>query len=105
MTFSERLIQLALSIPPGRVATYGSLAKAAGGTGQAARSVSAILSKYPNQAAIPWHRIVYAGGKVWFSNESEAKRHELFAIEGVLVNQKGYIQDFDEVLFDFSELN
>jgi len=104
MTFSQRVTELALSIPPGRVATYGSLAKAAGGGGQAARSVSSILGKYPNQKAIPWHRIVYAGGKVWLSNECEATRRELFELEGVYVNEKGYIQDFEEVLFDFSEL-
>ena len=103
-TFSQRLCELALAIPAGRVATYGSLAKAAGGGGQAARSVGSILSKYPNQAAIPWHRIVYAGGKVWLTDECEATRRELFALEGIYVNQKGYIQDFDEVLFDFNEL-
>lgn len=104
-TFSNRLLECALSIPSGRVATYGSLAKAAGGGGQAARSVSSILSKYPNQAAIPWHRIVYAGGKVWLTDECEAKRRELFELEGVHLNQKGYIKDFEEVLFDFSELH
>ncbi len=103
-SFSQRLCELALSIPPGRVATYGSLAKAAGGGGQAARSVSSILSKYPNQAAIPWHRIVYAGGKVWLTPEHETKRRELFELEDIYVNEKGYIQDFEEVLVDFSEL-
>lgn len=104
MTFSQRLIELALSIPPGRVATYGSLAKAAGGTGQAARSVGHILSKYPNQKAIPWHRIVYAGGHVWYDEACEAKRREMFEIEGMYINQNGYVENFEELFFDFSEL-
>lgn len=102
--FSQRVCELALQIPAGRVTTYGALAKAAGGGGQSARSVSSILSKYPNKAAIPWHRIVYAGGKVWMDATCEDERRELFELEGVHVNHKGYIHDFEEVFFDFSEL-
>ncbi len=103
-TFTQQIWELAISIPQGRVTTYGALAKAAGGGGQAARSVSSILAKYPNQGVIPWHRIVYAGGKVWFSDEYEQKRRELYELEGIYVNEKGYIQDFEEIFFDFSEL-
>jgi len=103
MKFGERVLELALMIPVGRVTTYGHLARAAGGGGQAARSVTSILSKYPNHRAIPWHRIVYAGGKVWLTDEYETRRRELFELEGVMVNQKGYIQDFEEVLWDPTE--
>ena len=103
MKFGERVVELALMIPAGRVTTYGHLARAAGGGGQAARSVTSILSKYPNRGAIPWHRIVYAGGKVWLTDVYEARRRELFELEGVTVTQKGYIQDFEEVLWDPTE--
>lgn len=103
-SFSQRVCELALSIPEGRVTTYGALAKAAGGTGQASRSVSGILGKYPNQKAIPWHRIVYAGGKVWITDASEKSRRTLYKKEGIEVNEEGIITNFDEVLFDFSEL-
>lgn len=102
--FTQRVWELGISIPEGRVTTYGAIAKAAGGGGQAARSVSSILSKYPNQGVVPWHRIVYAGGKVWLTSEYEEKRRELYALEGIYVNEKGIIQDFEEVFFDFSEL-
>lgn len=104
MRFSHRICELALSIPAGRVTTYGALAKAAGGGGQAARSVSGILSKYPNRAAIPWHRIVYAGGKVWLDESCEESRRELYACEGIDVNEKGIITNFEEVVFDFAEI-
>lgn len=110
--FSQRVLELALSIPEGRVTTYGALARAAqvadpshgqaGGSSMAARSISSILSKYPNQGAIPWHRIVYAGGKVWLDTECEVTRRELYELEGIFVNQKGKITNFDEVFFDFS---
>lgn len=99
--FSQRIWELATSIPEGRVTTYGILAKTAGGGGQAARSVSGILSKAPNQGAIPWHRIVYAGGRVWLTNECEADRRELYELEGIVVNQKGLIENFDEVVYYF----
>jgi methylated-DNA-protein-cysteine methyltransferase-like protein len=104
MSFSSRIWELAISIPEGRVTTYGGLAKAAGGGGQAARSVSSILSKAPNSGTIPWHRIVYAGGKVWMSEEQTEKRRELYELEGILVNQKGIITNFEEIVFDFNEL-
>lgn len=103
-SFSQRIWELALSVPEGRVTTYGSLARAAGGGGQAARSVSSILSKYPNQGVIPWHRIVYAGGKAWLSSEHENRRRELYALEGIFVNEKGIITNFEEIVFDFNEI-
>lgn len=99
--FSQRVWELATSIPEGRVTTYGILAAAAGGGGQSARSVSGILSKSPNKAAIPWHRIVYAGGKVWLTEECEAERRELYELEGIIVNQKGKIDNFEEVVYYF----
>lgn len=104
MTFSQRVVELALQIPPGRVTTYGTLARAAGGGAMASRSVSSILSKYPNQKAIPWHRIVYAGGKVWLTDECEDWRREVYELEGIVVNQKGKIINFEEILFDFTEI-
>ncbi len=102
-TFSQRITELALSIPSGRVTTYGALARGAGGCGQAARSVSHILSKFPNQGMIPWHRIVYAGGKAWLSDdkELELKRRAQFAAEGIEVNNKGKIKDFEDVVYHF----
>jgi len=103
-TFSQRVFELALSIPEGRVTTSGGLAKAAGAGLMASRSISSILSKSPNPNVIPWHRIVYANGKVWFDPQYEKKRRALYTREGIKVNAKGYIEDFEELLFDFSEL-
>jgi methylated-DNA-protein-cysteine methyltransferase-like protein len=105
MTFSARVTELALAIPPGRVCTYGHLAKAAGGGGQSARSVSGILSKYPNQAAIPWHRIVYAGGKVWLPDSQQAKRLALYKREEIHITPNGKVVDFEEVLWDPRDLS
>lgn len=105
MTFSQRVIELALAIPEGRVTTYGALARAAGGGALSARSISGVLSKYPNQKAIPWHRIVYAGGKVWLSSEYEKKRLALYKREGIKLNKRHFIVDFEEVFYDCRDFN
>ena len=101
--FSKRVYELALDIPEGRVTTYGALAKAAGGGSMAARSITSILSKAPNPKVIPWHRIVYAGGRVWMSPEYEQERLKRYKREGIKLNDRGSIQDFDEIFYDFSE--
>jgi hypothetical protein len=38
------------------------------------------------------------------SDEYEAVRKKLYKLEGIKVNKRGYIEDFDEIFFDFSEL-
>lgn len=101
--FSQLVYELALSIPAGRVTTYGEIARRAGGGAMAARSITSILSKAPNPRAIPFHRIVYADGRAWFSPEDEKKRRMLYKKEGILVNEKGRIEDFEEILYRFDE--
>lgn len=101
-SFSQRVYDLALTIPPGYVTTYGALARAAGGGAMAARSITSILGKAPNQSATPYHRIVYAGGKVWWNDEYQKKRQKMFKAEGIEVNEKGKIKDFEEILWEFN---
>lgn len=100
-SFSARVYDLALQIPPGRVTTYGILAKAAGGGAMAARSITSILGKAPNQSAIPYHRIVYAGGRVWWNDEYQQKRQAMFKTEDIEVNDKGKIKNFEDILYHF----
>lgn len=48
-------------IPPGRVATYGQLARLLGAPRQA-RVVGWAMRATPRGAGIPWHRVVQQGG-------------------------------------------
>lgn len=102
-TFSEYVLEAALSIPAGRVTTYGDIAKASGGVGQSARSVSGILGRAEKNGVknIPWHRIVYSGGKVWLDKEHSKERMRLYEKEGIEVNEKGFIQDFIAIRYFF----
>jgi len=101
--FSERVLKIALSIPSGRVATYGAIARAAGGGGQAARSISAILGKAydKGERGIPFHRIVYSDGRVWTGSSYDAKRKKLYKHEGIEIDKKGRIENFGQVRLEF----
>lgn len=96
-TFGERVVELALSIPGGRVTTYGDLARAAGGTPMTARSVSGILSKAESAGVkgIPWHRIVYSNGRAWFDDTHQTERLKLYKKEKINIDKKGRVVDFD----------
>lgn len=100
-TFGARVVELALTIPKGRVTTYGDLARAAGGTPMTAQSVSGILGRAEDSGVkgIPWHRIVYSGGKVWLPDEHKDKRLELYKKEKIEIDDRGYVIDFEEIRF------
>lgn len=95
-SFSQRVVEAALSIPKGRVSTYGDIAKASGGGGQAARSVNRILVRayHQGETDIPFHRIVYSDGRVWKEGSIIPWRAAQYRREGITVNEKGYINDF-----------
>lgn len=101
-TFSQRVLELALSVPKGRVTTYGLIAKAAGGGSMASRSITAILGKawQAGNHKIPWHRIVYSNGTYWVDEEHEKERLALYKKEKIEV-EKGKIKNFQKILFEF----
>jgi alkylated DNA nucleotide flippase Atl1 len=118
-SFSERVVEAALSIPVGRVTTYGRLARACGaGQGaksddgarsqqakgsMSARSITGILGKayQEGEKNIPFHRIVYANGRIWTSPEYHTKRMKLYKKEGIVVNDSNVIVNFGDIVFDF----
>jgi methylated-DNA-protein-cysteine methyltransferase related protein len=102
-TFSERVVQLALKIPAGKVSTYGAIAKAAGGGAMASQSITGILAKAwdKGQKDIPFHRIVYSDGRIWTSTEYHKKRMALYKKEGIKVDKNNRIVDFRDKLYEF----
>jgi len=103
-TFSDKVLEAALAVPEGRVTTYGLIARAAGGGGQSARSVSGILGRAVNSDPtldIPLHRIVYSSGSVWMHDKYHKTRMKLYQQEGIEVNHKGRIQNFRKILYTF----
>ena len=106
-TFSERVVELALMIPRGRVSTYGRLSRAAGGGDMAAQSITSILSKAwdRGEKRIPFHRIVYADGRIWVNDTYRKERMELYRKEGIELDERDRIKEFAVKLFeDFKPL-
>lgn len=102
-TFSQRVVELALSVPSGRVTTYGNIARAAGGGSMAAQSATNILWKAGQMGGkkIPFHRIVYADGRIWIDEEHRKERLALYKKEGIVIDKRDRIVDFRDKLFIF----
>ena len=103
ITFSQRVLKIALSIPQGRVTTYGRISRAAGGGTMASQSITSILGKayQAGEHNIPFHRIVYADGRIWISDRYRKKRLALYKKEGIEVDEKNRIKNFRDILFEF----
>jgi methylated-DNA-protein-cysteine methyltransferase-like protein len=76
---TRRIAAAIRSIPRGKVATYGSVARGAGYPG-AARQVAAILRSSPG---LPWQRVLGAGGEIKLRGESAAEQRFRLQSEGV----------------------
>lgn len=76
------------SVPRGQVATYGEVARAAGLPGRA-RMTAYALRMAPDALALPWHRILGAGGRIVFPPGSKHFREQARRLrsEGVAVTR------------------
>lgn len=61
--FHARVHALVRTVPPGRVTTYGDIARALGHA-NAARHVGFALAALPAGSDVPWWRVVAAGGRL-----------------------------------------
>jgi methylated-DNA-protein-cysteine methyltransferase-like protein len=88
----DRIYATVMAIPAGRVATYGQVADAAGLPGRA-RLVGRALRELPDDSAVPWHRVVGAGGRLSPRGDGESVREQrlLLADEGVTFGPGGRI--------------
>ena len=69
-------------IPPGRVATYGDIALAAG-LPRGARQVGRALHACPAQRELPWHRVLAAGGRIALPGDRGQEQRLRLKYEGV----------------------
>jgi O-6-methylguanine DNA methyltransferase len=98
VTFRARVLAAVRRIPPGRVATYGDVAAAAG-VPRAARAVGNIM-KGCRTVGVPCHRVVAAGGRLGGYGGSEGLKRALLAAEGITVSTRR-VKDFDRKRFVF----
>jgi len=75
-----------LSIPPGKVSTYGGVAAAAGYP-RYHRAVARLLRTDPVDQ-LPWHRVVGAGGQIKLRGAAAQEQRARLKLEGVKFNGK-----------------
>jgi O-6-methylguanine DNA methyltransferase len=91
--FANRVLAVVRRIPPGRVATYGDVAAAAGSP-RAARAVGNIMRTCRSRD-VPCHRVIAAGGALGgYGGNLELKR-SLLRAEGLLVSTRR-VRNFTE---------
>ncbi len=88
--FRQRVWQVLMAVPYGRVATYGDIARLAG-TPRAARQVGAILKCLPKESTLPWHRIVNHQGSISLTGTARERQRTTLVAEGVIVTPQGKI--------------
>jgi methylated-DNA-protein-cysteine methyltransferase-like protein len=83
----EKIYDIVVRIPAGRVATYGQIADLAGLRG--ARQVGYALHALPGDRNVPWHRVINARGEI-----SGRARSDHDQLQRILLEQEGV--QFDE---------
>jgi methylated-DNA-protein-cysteine methyltransferase-like protein len=78
--------RMILSIPPGKVSTYGAVAAAAGYP-QYHRAVARLLRTDPI-GQLPWHRVVGVGGEIKLRGAAAHEQRARLKLEGVQFNGK-----------------
>lgn len=94
----DDVYQLLLQIPEGKTTTYGDLATALGNP-SASRLIGRILGRNPNPIRVPCHRVVKSDGTLGGYRGGIDKKIELLKKEGISINNKSTIDDFENVRF------
>ncbi len=89
--------RMVLSIPAGKVSTYGGVAAAAGYP-RLHRAVARLLrTALPDQ--LPWHRVLGAGGEIKLRGEAAQEQKARLKLEGVKFNgEKVNMERFEHSL-------
>jgi len=81
MGYFEDIQRLVRKIPRGKVATYGSVARAAGYPGTARQVAWALHASESKR--IPWQRVLGAQGKILLPDEAGLQQRTLLELEGI----------------------
>lgn len=89
--FTRTVIQLIQRIPYGKVASYGTIAAAAGSP-KAARQVVRILHTCTESFGLPWHRVVSKDGRILLPRGGQFEEQAaLLRSEGMSVSAQGIV--------------
>ncbi len=80
----RRIYRLVGMVPPGRVATYGQIARLAGRC--SARNVGYAMSSVPPESLVPWHRVINSRGRISVRSAGEPcdAQRQMLESEGIV---------------------
>jgi O-6-methylguanine DNA methyltransferase len=87
----ERIYEVVLGIPRGKVATYGQVARLAGRCSP--RNVGYAMHSVPPEMGIPWHRVINSRGRIStrsYGDPCEAQL-QMLQSEGVVFDESGKV--------------
>jgi len=79
MTMHSRILATIRKIPPGKVSTYGAVARATGYPGAARQVVGTLRRSFD----VPWQRVLGAGGEIKLRGDSAVEQRLRLESEGV----------------------
>ena len=97
MDFGRKVLELTGRIPPGRVTTYGEIARALGDAGSS-RAVGNALHRNPRPVETPCHRVVKSDGTLGGYSRGIHEKTKLLQSEGILIKDNR-ILDFKTIFF------
>lgn len=89
--FTSAVLRVVSRIPPGKVLTYGDVARLAGRRG-AARAVGTIM-RTAGRPGLPYHRVIAAGGRIGGYGSAPQLKVSLLEAEGLTV-RRGRVVNF-----------
>lgn len=97
-TYQQVVYTIVRQIPSGLVASYGQIARIAGG-GITARMVGYALAALPQGNDVPWQRVINSQGKISLPSFGRAVQEKLLREEGVKFDPDGRV-DFERYGWD-----
>ena len=87
---TQNIIEQILSIPQGKVSSYGDIAKRAG-LPNGARQVVRVLHSMTEKYNLPWHRVIRSDGRIALEGDGRDLQIALLNAEGVKVSSSGKV--------------
>ncbi len=90
--FFKRVYRLVRQVPPGKVTSYGAIARILGRP-RAARTVGWAMHSLPEGSDVPWHRVINSQGRISISRQEHAAdlQRALLEAEGVEFDADGTV--------------
>ena len=88
--FFEQVYQVVRRIPPGKVATYGQVARILGRP-RGARTVGWALHSMPEGSDVPWQRVINARGTISLGARGAPIQRALLEEEGIVFDERDHV--------------